>query len=152
MVCEILLFFVFWVGIGESRSEVKGVCRGGSRGFGDVIWAPETLFFLTLWFFQGFTNFICLCLQFVTLSYENIGTSLLHLSGLILMASQYIAHTAPIPIDPSIPQFFEKFYRISDTPDAHSEYVDSFTDDATMIMASKKGVGKEGSSSCPVFL
>lgn len=62
------------------------------------------------------------------------------------MASQYISELpASIPIDPSIPQFFQTFYQISDTPDAHDQYAASFTDDATLIMASKKAKGKEGS-------
>ena len=60
------------------------------------------------------------------------------------MPSQYIPELPSIPIDPSIPQFFETFYQISDTPDAHDRYVEFFTDNATLIMASKKVVGKEG--------
>lgn len=64
-----------------------------------------------------------------------------------LMASQYTSELPSIPIDPSIPKFFENFYHISDTPHAHDRYVDSFTDDATMILASKKAVGREGLSS-----
>lgn len=46
-------------------------------------------------------------------------------------------------VDPGVKTFFENFYRISDTPSAHSEYVDSFTDTANFIMASKKAVGSE---------
>lgn len=62
------------------------------------------------------------------------------------MASQYIPEVPSIPLDPSIPQFFENFYKMSDTPDAHDEYVRNFTDEATLIMASTKAVGKEGLS------
>lgn len=50
-------------------------------------------------------------------------------------------------VDSGIVQFFEDFYKLSDTPDAHDEYVDQFTKDATLVMASKKGVGSEGISS-----
>lgn len=46
-------------------------------------------------------------------------------------------------VDSGIVQFFEDFYKLSDTPDAHDEYVDQFTKDATLVMASKKGVGSE---------
>ena len=60
------------------------------------------------------------------------------------MPSQYTPELPSIPIDPSIPQFFETFYQISDTPDAHDRYVEFFTDNATLIMASTKAVGKEG--------
>ncbi|RDW71104.1 hypothetical protein BP6252_07667 [Coleophoma cylindrospora] len=43
--------------------------------------------------------------------------------------------------DEGITAFFESFYAISDTPSAHDDYVSFFTPDATLIMASKKGVG-----------
>jgi hypothetical protein len=46
--------------------------------------------------------------------------------------------------DPAFKRFFEDFYAISDNPDANNEYVDSFTSDATLIMASKKAQGSEG--------
>ncbi|TKX27601.1 hypothetical protein C1H76_0025 [Elsinoe australis] len=46
--------------------------------------------------------------------------------------------------DPAYVSFFEKFYQVSDTPDAHDEYADSFTPDATVIMASKKVEGRDG--------
>ncbi|PNS18702.1 hypothetical protein CAC42_5241 [Sphaceloma murrayae] len=45
--------------------------------------------------------------------------------------------------DPAYVSFFENFYKISDTPDAHDEYVNQFTSDATLIMASKKVAGKD---------
>ena len=60
------------------------------------------------------------------------------------MASQYVSDYPSLAIDPAIPNFFETFYHISDTPDAHEQYVDAFTDDAVMVMASKKAEGKEG--------
>ncbi|EFX03935.1 hypothetical protein CMQ_863 [Grosmannia clavigera kw1407] len=40
-------------------------------------------------------------------------------------------------------QFFNDFYRISDTPEAHTEYCDMFSPDATFILASKTIVGSE---------
>ena len=53
-------------------------------------------------------------------------------------------YPAGIQIDDGIKSFFEEFYKTSDTPDAHEKYVDSFTKDATLIMASKRVVGREG--------
>ncbi len=49
-----------------------------------------------------------------------------------------------IQIDDGIKSFFEEFYTTSDTPDAHEKYAESFTEDATLVMASKKGVGRDG--------
>jgi len=46
-------------------------------------------------------------------------------------------------VEDGIKAFFEEFYKTSDTPDAHEKYADSFTKDATLVMASKKGVGRE---------
>lgn len=60
------------------------------------------------------------------------------------MASRYVSDYPSLPIDPAIPTFFATFYQISDTPDAHEQYVDAFTDDAVMVMANKKAEGKEG--------
>ncbi|KAF4555508.1 Hypothetical protein D9617_2g054690 [Elsinoe fawcettii] len=45
--------------------------------------------------------------------------------------------------DPAYVSFFENFYKISDTPDAHDQYADQFTSDATLIMASKKVQGRD---------
>ena len=45
--------------------------------------------------------------------------------------------------------FFERFYKTSDTPGAHEEYSKQFTQDATLIMASKKVQGREGVCLCP---
>jgi len=56
--------------------------------------------------------------------------------------SQYTSeYPKDIGIDPVYTQFLESFYAISDTPDAHEEYVSQFTKNATLIMASKKCVG-----------
>ena len=57
-------------------------------------------------------------------------------------------YTSPYPpgveVDSGIKQFFEDFYRTSDTPDTPEKWADKFTDDAVLIMASKKGVGRDG--------
>jgi len=50
---------------------------------------------------------------------------------------------AGIQVDEGIKQYFEEFYKTSDTPDAHEKYADSFTKDATFVMASKKVVGRD---------
>lgn len=47
-------------------------------------------------------------------------------------------------VDPEIVKFFEDFYKISDIPGAHDQYVDLFTKDATFKLASKQAVGHEG--------
>lgn len=60
------------------------------------------------------------------------------------MAYAYTFETPRIPIDAGIIQFFEDFYRISDTPDAHDTYIDQFTPDATFILASKVSNGTNG--------
>lgn len=61
------------------------------------------------------------------------------------MAHSYKSeYPAGIQIDDGIREYFEEFYKTSDTPDVHEKYADSFTKDATLIMASKKGVGREG--------
>jgi hypothetical protein len=61
------------------------------------------------------------------------------------MTHSYVAETpGDIRLDDGIKAYFEEFYKTSDTPDAHEKYADSFTSDATLVMASKKGVGREG--------
>jgi len=64
-------------------------------------------------------------------------------------ASQY---PAAVAFDPAYTQFFERFYATSDTPEAHEDYVKYFTQDATLIMASKKVVGPEGAWSFAFFI
>jgi len=60
------------------------------------------------------------------------------------MAHSYkSAYPTGTQIDDGIKAFFEDFYRTSDTPDAHEKYVEAFTSNATLVMASKKGVGSE---------
>jgi hypothetical protein len=55
--------------------------------------------------------------------------------------SEYPAGTE---IDNGIKQYFEEFYRISDTPDAHDKYADSFTRNAKLVMIDKKANGRDG--------
>jgi len=52
-----------------------------------------------------------------------------------------------LPQDPALIKFYEDFYRISDTPDAHEQYADQFTEDATLVMVSKEAKGRDGESS-----
>jgi hypothetical protein len=59
--------------------------------------------------------------------------------------STYTAQYPAVEFDPAYKKFFEEFYATSDTPNAHEDYVQYFTRDATLIMASKKVVGPEGS-------
>ncbi|CAG8951724.1 hypothetical protein HYFRA_00005524 [Hymenoscyphus fraxineus] len=52
-----------------------------------------------------------------------------------------VCHASSL-INPEIRSFFAEFYRISDTPSAHVLYADQFTQDAILIMGSKKSVGR----------
>lgn len=47
-------------------------------------------------------------------------------------------------VPPSLRHFFETFYRVSDTPEAHDEYVECFTNDGVVIMASARAEGSDG--------
>ena len=58
--------------------------------------------------------------------------------------SSYASEYPAVEFDPAYKKFFEEFYAISDTPDAHSRYVDQFTSDATLVMASKRAKGSDG--------
>lgn len=49
-------------------------------------------------------------------------------------------------VPPSLRLYFEAFYEISDTPEAHEKYVDCFTKDAIVVMASVKAEGSDGGS------
>jgi hypothetical protein len=61
------------------------------------------------------------------------------------MTSSYQSKFPPnTPVDGGIAEYFENFYKTSDTPDAHEKYVESFTRSATMIMASKISEGYDG--------
>ena len=56
-------------------------------------------------------------------------------------------YTAELPslgdhgIDHRIPEFFTKFYQVSDNPDQHEEYARSLTEDATLIMGTRTAKG-----------
>jgi len=55
--------------------------------------------------------------------------------------SQY---PAGVQFDADYKTFFERFYQISDTPDAHEEYSKQFTANAKLVMASKEVNGTNG--------
>jgi hypothetical protein len=57
--------------------------------------------------------------------------------------ANYMSETQ-LDLDPDFKSFFQDFYATSDTPAAHEHYVKYFTDDATLIMASRKAQGSEG--------
>jgi hypothetical protein len=58
--------------------------------------------------------------------------------------STYKGSTPSNPkVDPRIVEFYQNFYRVSDDPSAHDEYVDAMTKDGTLVMGSKKAVGAE---------
>jgi hypothetical protein len=58
--------------------------------------------------------------------------------------SAYASEYPPLEFDVAYKEFFEGFYRISDTPDAHDKYVQHFTKDAVLVMASKRVQGSNG--------
>ena len=61
------------------------------------------------------------------------------------MASQYASsYPVAISFNPQYKDFFENFYKISDTPEAHEQYSEQFTEDATLKMASKAAEGRQG--------
>jgi hypothetical protein len=60
--------------------------------------------------------------------------------------SNYHFETPKLDLDPNFKTFFQDFYATSDTPDAHEHYAKYFTDDATLIMASKKVEGHDGNT------
>lgn len=49
-------------------------------------------------------------------------------------------------VKPEIQKYFETFYQVSDTPDAHEKYSEQFTKDAKLIIASNEASGREGQS------
>ncbi|KAF3047900.1 hypothetical protein E8E11_000166 [Didymella keratinophila] len=57
--------------------------------------------------------------------------------------SAYASEYPSVEFDSAYKEFFEQFYVTSDTPDAHEKYVENFTNDATLIMASKKVKGSD---------
>lgn len=61
------------------------------------------------------------------------------------MGSQYASsYPEGVTFSPQYKDFFQHFYQISDTPDAHEQYSQQFTKDATLVMASKTAKGQEG--------
>lgn len=66
-------------------------------------------------------------------------------SGKVVIMSQY---KASIPSDgqvkPEIRDFFEKFYQISDDPEAHEKYSEQYTKDAKLIMGPAETNGRSG--------
>jgi hypothetical protein len=58
--------------------------------------------------------------------------------------SAYASEYPPVEFDTAFKTFFEEFYATSDTADAHEKYVANFTKDATLVMASKKAHGSDG--------
>lgn len=58
--------------------------------------------------------------------------------------SAYTSEYPPVDFDEAYKKFFEEFYATSDTPDAHEKYAENFTKDATLVMASKKAHGSDG--------
>lgn len=55
--------------------------------------------------------------------------------------TSYASEYPDVPFDPAYKQFFEDFYATSDNPDSHERYVDFFTSNATVILASKQVKG-----------
>jgi hypothetical protein len=60
------------------------------------------------------------------------------------MSSYTSAYPPSVEIKQEYKTFFEEFYRISDTLDAHEEYVQQFPPDAVVIIASKCCEGSSG--------
>jgi hypothetical protein len=58
--------------------------------------------------------------------------------------TSYASSYPSISFDPAYKQFFENFYAISDDPKAHEQYAEQFTQDATLVMASKRVKGTAG--------
>ena len=58
--------------------------------------------------------------------------------------STYTSSYPSIDFDPEYKKFFEDFYATSDTPDAHEKYITYFTQNATLVMASKTAKGSDG--------
>ena len=59
--------------------------------------------------------------------------------------SAYASEYPSVEFDAAYKKFFEDFYATSDTPDAHEKYIENFTKDAVLVMASKKATGLDGS-------
>lgn len=71
--------------------------------------------------------------------------------------SSYKSDYPSVDFDPAYKAFFEQFYQISDTPDAHEIYAEQFSKSARLVMASRTVNGRAGTyvlrvSSCRVML
>ncbi|KAH6682098.1 hypothetical protein B0J14DRAFT_577914 [Halenospora varia] len=57
-------------------------------------------------------------------------------------ASEYPVDSKDLGVEEGIKNFFENFYKISDTgtEEAHEKYADSFTRDAELVMGLKRGL------------
>lgn len=60
------------------------------------------------------------------------------------MDSHEAEYPSGITLHPSVDAFFKEFFRISDTPGLHGEYIKQFTETATFILASRVSVGTKG--------
>lgn len=58
--------------------------------------------------------------------------------------SSYASEWPAVEVDSAFKKYFEEFYYISDTPDAHDKYVQQFTSNATLTMASRTARGSDG--------
>lgn len=56
--------------------------------------------------------------------------------------TSYASDYPDLSFDPAYKKYFEDFYATTDTPDAHEKYVEFFTPDATVVVASKRVKGK----------
>ncbi|KAI6355437.1 hypothetical protein MCOR25_008209 [Pyricularia grisea] len=59
------------------------------------------------------------------------------------MTSDYTFAKPEVALDEGIYAFLEDFYRISDDPEGHDTYLQQFTPDATVILATYKTKGSE---------
>ena len=64
--------------------------------------------------------------------------------------SAYASEYPSVEFDAAYKKFFEEFYATSDTPEAHEKYIENFTNDATLVMASKTVKGSDGML-CDIF-
>lgn len=69
-----------------------------------------------------------------------------HISSLLIVNMSH--HQAEVPADGSVKQdvraFFEQFYLLSDTPEAHQEYANQFTENGVLIMIGDRRNGRQG--------
>jgi len=56
--------------------------------------------------------------------------------------TSYSSEYPDVQVNPKIKDYLEEFYAISDTPDVHERYSQAFTEDATVVMASKVAKGR----------